>query len=82
MRLQALDAEVEAHAVLVGAHDGQTGDADDFCTRPRQLESHARRESLLEEGGEGAAKGFERGHGRGILRLLSTPARACDSVDP
>ncbi len=52
MCLQTLDAEVEAHAIVVEAHR-QTRGPDGFRTRTRQLESHARREGFLEEGGEG-----------------------------
>lgn len=52
VRAQALDAEVEAHAIVVEAHR-QTRGPDSFRTRTRQLESHARRDGFLEEGGEG-----------------------------
>jgi hypothetical protein len=47
VRAQALDAEVEAHAIVVEAHR-QTRGPDGFRTRTRQLESHARRDGFLD----------------------------------
>ena len=70
MWAQALDAEVEAHDVI---DLRKTCDPDHVYTGPRQLGFDPRgREGLLEESGEGAANGFERGHGRDPTRTLDS----------